>query len=115
MHLGTIEALKTAVASNLGMSIVPDVAVAGRAPDIIVRPLQPPVPCTLALIEHRNKPDEPALEIVRKALLELREDAASERPASAPARSPPLGCGRLAARRAELPGCSALVRRRCVR
>ena len=28
MHLGTIEALKTAVASNLGMSIVPDVAVA---------------------------------------------------------------------------------------
>ena len=73
MYLGTIEALKTAVESNLGMSIVPDVAVAKRTRRLVVRPLQPPVPCTLALIEHRNKPDEPALDIVRKALLELRE------------------------------------------
>jgi DNA-binding transcriptional LysR family regulator len=72
MHLGTIEALKTAVASNLGMSIVPEVAVAAPTPDIIVRPLEPPVPCTLALIEHRHKPNEPALEIVRKAVLALR-------------------------------------------
>ncbi len=74
MHLGTIESLKTAVASNLGMSIVPDVAVAGHMPDIMVRPLRPPVPSTLALIEHRHKPNEPALEIVRNALLALRED-----------------------------------------
>ena len=44
-----------------------------------MRPLQPPVPCTLALIEHRNKPDEPALEIVRKALLELREGGVTSR------------------------------------
>ena len=73
MHLGTIEALKTAVESHLGMSIVPDVAVAERRPRLIVRPLQPPVPCTLALVEQRNKPDGPALEIVRKALLELRQ------------------------------------------
>ena len=73
MHLGTIESLKTAVASNLGMSIVPDVAVAGHMPDIMVRPLRPPVPSTLALIEHRHKPNEPALEIVRNALLALRE------------------------------------------
>jgi len=69
MHLGTIEALKTAVESNLGMSIVPDIAVTRHTPDIIVRPLRPPVPCPLALIEHRNKPNEPALEIVRNALL----------------------------------------------
>ena len=40
--------------------------------------LRPPVPCTLALIEHRNKPGEPALEIVRNALLELRADGKSE-------------------------------------
>jgi hypothetical protein len=52
---------------------VPDVAVAERRPRLIVRPLHPAVPCTLGLIEHRNKPDEPALEIVRKALLELRQ------------------------------------------
>ena len=44
-------------------------------PDIVVRPLQPPLARTLALIEHRNKPNEPALEIVRNALLGLRLDA----------------------------------------
>jgi DNA-binding transcriptional LysR family regulator len=72
MCIGTVEAAKKAVASALGMSIVPDVAVAESSPDIVVRPLNPPLPCTLALIEHRNKSNEPALEIVRKALLELR-------------------------------------------
>jgi DNA-binding transcriptional LysR family regulator len=91
MHLGTIEALKTAVESNLGMSIVPEVAVARHNADIIVRPLRPPVPCTLALIEHRNKPNEPALEIVRNALLALRTDGAidlreTKRPGAAPQR-----------------------------
>jgi DNA-binding transcriptional LysR family regulator len=72
MYFGTVEAMKKVVASNLGMSIVPDVAVAEPMPDIIVRPLKPALPCTLALIEHRNKPNQPALEIVRNALLELR-------------------------------------------
>jgi DNA-binding transcriptional LysR family regulator len=72
MHIGTVEAMKNLVASNLGMSIVPDVAVADVTPDLIVRALTPKLPCTLALIEHRNKPREPALDIVRKALLELR-------------------------------------------
>lgn len=73
MLLGSIEALKTAVAANLGMSIVPDVAVAGGKSGLVVRPLRPPVPCTLALIERRNKPNTPALEIVRNALLGLRD------------------------------------------
>ena len=72
MHLGTVEALKSAVASNLGMSIVPEMSVAGSVPDIVVRPLQPPLSTTLALIEHRNKPSGPALTIVRDALLGLR-------------------------------------------
>jgi DNA-binding transcriptional LysR family regulator len=73
MCIGTIEAVKKGVASGLGISIVPDVAVIEPNPDIIVRPLNPPLPCTLALIEHRNKPNAPALEIVRAALLTLRE------------------------------------------
>jgi DNA-binding transcriptional LysR family regulator len=73
MHLGTIEALKAAVEANLGMSIVPDVAVVERTADLVVRPLRPRVPCTLALIEHRAKPNTPALEIVRNALLGLRD------------------------------------------
>lgn len=37
-HLGTIEALKTAVEFSLGMSNVPDVAAAERGPRLIVRP-----------------------------------------------------------------------------
>jgi len=71
MPLGTIEALKSAVASNLGMAIVPDVSVGPDTSKFIVRPLRPSLSRTLALIEHRNKPNEPALEIVRNALLKL--------------------------------------------
>ena len=76
--LGTVEALKSAVASNLGMAIVPEVSVAMHSSDFIQRPLRPPLSRTLALIEHRNKPNEPALEIVRNALLELRAAGAIE-------------------------------------
>jgi DNA-binding transcriptional LysR family regulator len=76
MHLGTIEALRSAVASNLGMSIVPEVVVQG-SPDVVARPLRPPLTRTLALIEHRNKPNERALAIVREALLTLTQRGAS--------------------------------------
>lgn len=76
--LGTVEALKSAVASNLGMAIVPEVSVATHRSDFIVRPLRPALSRTLALIEHRNKPNEPALEIVREALLGLRTTGAAE-------------------------------------
>ena len=78
MPLGTVEALKSAVASNLGMAIVPEVAIATHSSDFVVRPLQPALSRTLALIEHRNKPSEPALEIVRNALLVLRESSSSQ-------------------------------------
>jgi DNA-binding transcriptional LysR family regulator len=76
--LGTVEALKSAVASNLGMAIVPEVAVATHRSDFIVRPLRPALSRTLALIAHRNKPNDPALEIVRNALLGLRTVAVIE-------------------------------------
>jgi DNA-binding transcriptional LysR family regulator len=79
MVIGTVEAMKTIVALGLGMSIVPDVAVNNLGPDVVVRPLSPALPCPLGLIEHRNKPNEPALEIVRNALLELKEDAEASR------------------------------------
>ncbi len=72
MHLGTVEAMKKVVGLGMGMSIVPDVSVAEESPDIVVRPLDPPIPCTLALAEHRCKANEPALEIVRNALLGLK-------------------------------------------
>jgi DNA-binding transcriptional LysR family regulator len=66
------------VASNLGMAIVPEVSVAMHLSDFIVRPLRPPLSRMLALIEHRNKPNEPALESVRNALLTLRTVGATE-------------------------------------
>jgi DNA-binding transcriptional LysR family regulator len=94
MPLGTVEALKSAVASNFGMAIVPAVSVGKHAPDIVVRPLQPPLSRTLALIEHHNKPAEPALEIVRNALLTLRADGAgdAERPKPRRDKSSRRGC-----------------------
>jgi DNA-binding transcriptional LysR family regulator len=69
--VGTIEAMKSVVSLGLGMSIVPDIAVAQPLADIVVRPLNPSIPYTLAVIERRNKPYDPALEIVRDALIEL--------------------------------------------
>jgi DNA-binding transcriptional LysR family regulator len=78
MPLGTVEALKSAVASNLGMAIVPEVAVGKHTSDFVVRPLRPPLLRTLALIEHRNKPNEAALDIVRNALLTLQTAGTAE-------------------------------------
>jgi hypothetical protein len=51
---------------------VPDVSVAEHSAHIVVRPLKPVVSLALALAEHRNKPPAPALDIVRRALLDLR-------------------------------------------
>ena len=87
MPLGTVEALKSAVASNLGVAIVPEAAVAMHMSDFIVRPLKPALSRTLALIEHPNKPNEPALEIVRNALLELRTIGAIRPKARGPQRN----------------------------
>jgi len=96
--LGTVETLKSAVASNLGMAIVPDIAVGMHNPDFIVRPLRPSLSRTLALIEHRNKPNEPALEIVRNALLGLQSDRADDSKAGRRSRAKPTD-RRAAARR----------------
>ena len=60
------------VAVGLGVSLVPEMVVARSALDVIVRPLNPPLTRTLALIQHRSKHDDRALQIVRNALLELK-------------------------------------------
>jgi hypothetical protein len=57
------------------VSIVPEATVAGRMPGLIVRPLRPALPYTLALIELRDAVAGPALEIVRDVLLALRTDS----------------------------------------
>jgi DNA-binding transcriptional LysR family regulator len=75
--LGTVEAMKAVVSLGLGMSIVPDVAVAEPIPNVVVRPLKPPISCSLALIERRDKSNDQALNIVRDALVELDSRAGS--------------------------------------
>ena len=72
MHLGTLEALKSAAAANLGMAIVPEMVLGSRERNLVVRKLSPPLKRTIALIEHHSKETSAALEIVRKALLALR-------------------------------------------
>ena len=80
MSIGTTEAVKMGVASGLGMSIVPDVAVSNPVAGLIVRPLLPPIPCTAGLIDLPTSRTSPAVQIVRDALLELRLPFAAEVP-----------------------------------
>lgn len=99
MHLGTIEAIKSAVASNLGMSIVPQMATSRHEKDIVIRPLDPPLVRILGLIEHRSKPNEPAIEIVRNAMLGLRTIDVAAPPKRGSKRSSRAGASRRGRRR----------------
>ena len=96
MQVGIIEAAKQAVASGLGMSIVPDVSVAERDSNIVVRPLKPAISCTLGLVARRKVPSEPAYAIVRDALLALRTFGISpqERRGPRPSDGRPGGSGK---------------------
>jgi DNA-binding transcriptional LysR family regulator len=73
LQFNGIEAIKDAVAAGLGAAIVPAPALSGgNAKDkIAARPLDPPLVRTLALIQRRDKPDDPALRVVRNMLLTL--------------------------------------------
>jgi DNA-binding transcriptional LysR family regulator len=71
MVVSAIEAMKIVVSAGMGMAIVPAMSVARPTDDIVVRPLDPPLTRTLALIHHRSKPDDLAFRIVRDALMEL--------------------------------------------
>ena len=71
-RVSEVEAVKVVVGAGLGMAIVPSMSVARPSDDIIIRPLNPPLTRTLALIHHRNKPeDDTAFRIVRDAIMEL--------------------------------------------
>jgi DNA-binding transcriptional LysR family regulator len=71
MILSAIEAVKIVVSAGIGMSIVPTMSIAQASDDLVIRPLNPPLMRTLALIQHRNKPDDLALRIVRETLMEF--------------------------------------------
>ena len=70
-RVSEVEAVKVVVGAGIGMAIVPAMSVVRPGNDIIIRPLNPPLIRTLALIHHRNKPGDPAFKIVRDALMEM--------------------------------------------
>jgi DNA-binding transcriptional LysR family regulator len=77
MEVGGPEAMVNLAATGLGSSILPVEVVAGpyvvpRA-DIVLRPLEPPLIRAIALAWRRDKPNDPALRIVRDALMTLKE------------------------------------------
>jgi DNA-binding transcriptional LysR family regulator len=77
MEIDNIEAIKPLVAAGLGASVIPSAAIGDRRaiPGVTVRALKPPLARTLALIQRRDKHGDPALHIVREALLALKQGA----------------------------------------
>jgi DNA-binding transcriptional LysR family regulator len=75
MQFDGIEAIKDAVAAGLGVAIIPSPALSGGPPlnSIIARPLDPPLVRTLGLIQRHDKHDDPALRLVREAILTLAD------------------------------------------
>ena len=82
MELDNLASAARMVGVGLGVSIVPErVAIDAQAQfGVVARPLMPALSRTLAYVQRRDKPDEPALRIVREALLTLRDE---KRPADA--------------------------------
>jgi DNA-binding transcriptional LysR family regulator len=78
MELDNLEAVKRMVASGLGASIVPAAAISKQEIDtqLIARPLKPELTRTLALVQRRDKPGDPALHAVRETLMSLAEEPA---------------------------------------
>ena len=73
MELDNTEAIKCVVALGLGVAIVPSSAISASDTPIAVRPLKPALIRTLGLIHRRDKPGNPAFDIVRRALATLAE------------------------------------------
>ena len=75
MEIDNIEVIKRVVAAGLGMALVPSEAISHGDPveGLAVRPLDPPLALTLGLIWRRDTPDDPALKIVRDAIMTLAE------------------------------------------
>jgi len=83
MELDNLEAVRRMVAAGLGASIVPEAVISEphAGADIAVRPLEPALTRTLALVQRRDKPADAALMHVREALMSL--SAPDARPAPA--------------------------------
>lgn len=76
MELDNLGSAARMVGVGLGVSIVPERVAADVQAQFgaLVRPLMPALSRTLAYVQRRDKPDEPALRLVREALLTLRDE-----------------------------------------
>jgi DNA-binding transcriptional LysR family regulator len=77
MEIDNIGVIKRVVAVGFGAAIVPEEAITlgTDVEGLVHRPLDPPVALTLALIRRRNRPDDPALQIVSDAIMSLKQTA----------------------------------------
>jgi len=80
LEFDSVDAIKNAVAAGLGMALIPSPAVTHGPPvnSIVVRPLDPRLIRTLGLVQRRDKPDNPALSVVRDEIMRLANIPAPE-------------------------------------
>ncbi len=71
MEIGNFDAIHNLVAVGLGVSILPPEVVKGTvvAGGVITRALRPTLIRMTAIVQRKDKPDDAALRVVRKALM----------------------------------------------
>lgn len=76
MEIDSLDAIRKLVAARLGVALVPEASLPRdeAAEGIVSRPLDPPLALRLGLIRRRNAPDDPALAVVRDAIMTLCAD-----------------------------------------
>jgi DNA-binding transcriptional LysR family regulator len=78
MEIDNIEAIKRVVAAGLGVAVIPEEAVRVNCAleGLAIRPLDPPLALTLGIVQRRDTLDDPALRIVREAIMALADGKA---------------------------------------
>jgi DNA-binding transcriptional LysR family regulator len=84
MEFDHVEAIKIVVASGLGMSFVDSLpgfcSEPAVAEHVVLRPLSPALQRTIGIVVRRDKPGDPALDVVRETLAELGQNDAPSAP-----------------------------------
>ena len=76
MEIGDAESIKCAVAAGLGVSVLPSFILRAEVVSgaLVTRPLNPPIRRTMVLLKHRDKREDPALQVVHRGLMSLRRE-----------------------------------------
>ncbi len=82
MEVGDIHAIKTLVAAGVGASVLPMDALGfeTKRGEVAIRPLLPPARYSIGLVQRRDKPEDPALALMRTALMTLGEKRGNKEP-----------------------------------